>query len=77
MQEKLAYSPFRMLVATIFLNKTPGERAMPVFYQLMERYPTSTALAEADVGDVTRIIQRLGFQNQRARKCVSLAKEVV
>ena len=47
---------------------------MPVFYQLMERYPTSAALAEADVGDVTRIIQRLGFQNQRARKCVSLAR---
>ena len=73
MQEKLAHDPFRMLVATIFLNKTPGERAMPVFYQLMKRYPTVEALAKANVSDVTAIIQHLGFQNQRAHKCVALA----
>lgn len=74
MQEKLAHSPFRLLVATIFLNKTPGERAMPVFYQLMERYPTPSDLSRAEVANVTSIIQCLGFQNQRARKCVALAK---
>ena len=74
MQEKLAHYPFRLLIATIFLNKTPGDRAMPVFYQLMERYPTPAELAEAEVSDVTSIIQKLGFQNQRARKCVGMAK---
>lgn len=74
MQERLSHDPFRLLIATIFLNKTPGERAMPVFYQLMERYPTPTDLAKAEVSDVTAIIYQLGFQNQRARKCVSMAK---
>lgn len=74
MQERLAHDPFRLLVATIFLNKTPGERAMPVFYQLMSRYPAPTDLANADVGDITSIIYELGFQNQRARKCVAMAK---
>jgi endonuclease III len=74
MQERLADDPFRLLVATIFLNKTPGERAMPVFYQLMSRYPTPTDLANAEVSDVTSIIYVLGFQNQRARKCVAMAK---
>ncbi|KIW72517.1 hypothetical protein PV04_00702 [Phialophora macrospora] len=74
MQERLAHDPFRLLVATIFLNKTPGERAMPVFYQLMSRYPTPTDLANAEVSDITSIIYVLGFQNQRARKCVAMAK---
>ncbi|OAP62365.1 hypothetical protein AYL99_04568 [Fonsecaea erecta] len=74
MQERLAHDPFRLLIATIFLNKTPGERAMPVFFQLMSRYPTPVDLANAEVSDITSIIYGLGFQNQRARKCVAMAK---
>ncbi|KAJ9627557.1 hypothetical protein H2204_009596 [Knufia peltigerae] len=74
MQERLAHDPFRLLIATIFLNKTPGERAMPVFYQLMSRYPTPLALSKAQAGDITSIIYVLGFQNQRARKCVAMAR---
>ncbi len=74
MQERLAHDPFRLLIATIFLNKTPGERAMPIFYQLMSRYPTPLDLANAEVSDITSIIYGLGFQNQRARKCVAMAK---
>ncbi|KIW12388.1 hypothetical protein PV08_09665 [Exophiala spinifera] len=74
MQERLAHDPFRLLIATIFLNKTPGERAMPVFYELMSRYPTPLALSNAEVSDITSLIYVLGFQNQRARKCVAMAR---
>ncbi|RVX73385.1 hypothetical protein B0A52_03027 [Exophiala mesophila] len=74
MQERLAHDPFRLLIATIFLNKTPGERAMPVFYELMTRYPTPSDLASADTADIASMIHSLGFQNQRARKCVAMAK---
>jgi methyl-CpG-binding domain protein 4 len=74
MQERLAHDPFRLLIATIFLNRTRGEQAMPVFFQLMEQYPTVADLAAADVEDVVKIIHRLGFQNQRAKKCIEMAK---
>jgi len=74
MQERLAHDPFRLLIATIFLNKTPGARAMPVFYDLIERYPTPHDLAGARVEDVVDVIRCLGFQNQRARKCVAMAR---
>ena len=74
MQERLAHDPFRLLIATIFLNKTRGEQAMPVFYKLMEEYPGPEALACGEVPDITAIIQKLGFQNQRARKIVALSK---
>lgn len=73
MQERLHRDPFRLLLATIFLNKTPGARAMPVFFRLMEKYPTPQDLANAEQPDVTEIIQQLGFQNQRARKCIAMA----
>jgi endonuclease III len=73
-QERLAHDPFRLLIATIFLNKTPGARAMPVFYDLMGRYPTPRDLACARVEDVVDVIRCLGFQNQRARKCVAMAR---
>ena len=73
-QESLAHDPFRLLIAVIFLNKTRGSVALPVFYELMERYPTPADLAVADLDDVVDIIEHLGLQNQRAMKCINLAK---
>ena len=73
-QERLSHDPFRLLIAVIFLNKTRGSVALPVFYQLMERYPTPADLAAAKQEDVVEIIQHLGLQNQRAKKCINLAK---
>lgn len=73
-QERLSHDPFRLLIAVIFLNKTRGSVALPVFYQLMERYPTPADLAAANEEDVVDIIQHLGLQNQRAKKCINLAK---
>lgn len=77
MQERLCHNPFRLLLATIFLNKTPGQRAMPIFFKMMERYPTPERLAEAEQADITEIIRELGFQNQRARKCIAMAQRWV
>ena len=73
-QERLSHDPFRLLIAVIFLNKTRGSVALPVFYQLMERYPTPADLAVAKQEDVVKIIHHLGLQNQRAKKCINLAK---
>ena len=73
-QERLSHDPFRLLIAVIFLNKTRGSVALPVFYELMERYPTPASLAGACHKDVVNIIQHLGLQNQRATTCIKLAK---
>ncbi len=73
-QERLSRDPFRLLIACIFLNKTRGSVALPVFYKLLDRYPTPAELAAANQKDVVEIIQHLGLQNQRAKKCINLAK---
>ncbi|KAJ5121250.1 uncharacterized protein N7515_009211 [Penicillium bovifimosum] len=73
-QEQLAHDPFRLLIATIFLNRTRGGVALPVLFKVFERYPTIEAMAEAESSELVSMINCLGFQNQRARKCITLAK---
>ncbi|KAL4910823.1 DNA glycosylase [Aspergillus multicolor] len=73
-QEQLAHTPFRLLLATIFLNRTRGGVALPILFQVFDRYPTIEAMAAADPHDLISMIHRLGFQNQRARKCIALAQ---
>ncbi|KAJ6147616.1 hypothetical protein N7497_009598 [Penicillium chrysogenum] len=73
-QEQLAHDPFRLLIATIFLNRTRGGVALPVLFKVFERYPTIEAMAEADLPEFVSMINCLGFQNQRARKCITLAQ---
>ena len=73
-QERLCHDPFRLLIATIFLNKTRGSVSMPVFFNVMTRYPTIADLAAAKHGDLLEMIQHLGLQNQRAKKCIRLAQ---
>ena len=47
---------------------------MPVFYGLMEHYPTPADLAAAKHDDLVEMIQHLGLQNQRAATCIKLAQ---
>lgn len=73
-QEKLAHDPFRLLIAVTFLIRTHGKHAIPVFYELMEKYPTPEALVSADKEDIVPIIRHLGLQNQRAGTYQTYAK---
>lgn len=73
-QEQLAHEPYKLLIATIFLNRTRGGVALPVLFKVFERYPTIDAMANADQGELVDMIHCLGFQNQRANKCITLAQ---
>lgn len=73
-QESLCHDPFQLLIAVIFLNKTRGSVAMPVFYDFVTRLPTPADLAAAKHEDIVSIFQHLGLQNTRATKCIKLAQ---
>ncbi|GAD96925.1 5-Methylcytosine G/T mismatch-specific DNA glycosylase [Paecilomyces variotii No. 5] len=73
-QEQLAHEPFQLLIATIFLNRTRGGVAIPVLFKVFERYPTIESMANAELADLVSMINCLGFQNQRAKKCIALAQ---
>ncbi|KAL8920250.1 MAG: hypothetical protein Q9172_004578 [Xanthocarpia lactea] len=72
-QESLQSNPFHLLIAVIFLNKTRGAVAMPIFYTFITRFPSPSSLASANLPEVVSFFQNLGLQNQRAKKCIALA----
>lgn len=65
-QEELATDPFRLLVVVTFLIRVKGKHAIPVFYELMDKYPTPRDLAEADTNDIIIMIKHLGLAAVRA-----------
>ena len=74
-QEQLAHDPFKLLIATIFLNRTRADVALRVLFdEVFEKYPNVAAMAAADEQELSLMIHRLGFHNQRARKCIALAQ---
>lgn len=66
LQEKLWNDPFRLLVGVTFLNRTMGKHAIPVFFSLMEKYPTPADILAADKEDIISMTRHLGLQAQRA-----------
>jgi hypothetical protein len=63
-----------LTMVTVFVNKTAGRSAVPIFHQLRRLYPTPEDLAQADHEDLVELIAKLGLQNQRARKLVGIAR---
>lgn len=70
-QENLAHDPFRLLIATVFLTRTPSKAAMPVFHEVMERWQTPAELAAADPDAIKGLIEKLGLPE---RRCESIKK---
>ncbi|KAK6078712.1 Methyl-CpG-binding domain protein 4 [Seiridium cupressi] len=73
-QEKLADDPFRLMIAISFLVRTPGRISVPVFYELMEKYPTPQALMEADSGEIVAMIKQLGLSVVRTSQIQKYAR---
>ncbi|XXG98735.1 hypothetical protein Hte_005064 [Hypoxylon texense] len=65
-QEELASDPFRLLIAVTFLIRVKGKHAIPVFRELMNKYPTPNDLADADTNDIVTAIRHLGLATIRA-----------
>ena len=69
-------SPFGLLVAEILLKQTRAEHVATVWPSLMSLYPTADKLAMADPGQVLKLIEGLGFGNQRTCALIELASAV-
>ncbi|MFC6712731.1 A/G-specific adenine glycosylase [Branchiibius cervicis] len=60
-------SPWGILVSEIMLQQTPVARALPVWQEWLERWPTPQALAQAAPGDAVRAWGRLGYPRRALR----------
>lgn len=74
-QETLFHHPWKLLVATIFLNKTTGKMAIPVLWQFFERYPSAEVTREADWKSMSELMKPLGLYELRAKTLVRFSDE--
>jgi endonuclease-3 len=68
---------FQLIVATVLSAQTTDVAVNKVTPGLFARYKDAYALAEADVLDVQRLIDRIGMFRQKSKNIVGLAKKLV
>jgi A/G-specific adenine glycosylase len=68
--------PYHILVSEMMLQQTQVDRVLPKYHEWLERYPSLSALAEADQDDVTETWRPLGY-NIRPRRLHAIARESV
>ncbi|TFK52084.1 hypothetical protein OE88DRAFT_1658875 [Heliocybe sulcata] len=72
-QEHVNQDPWKLLVATMFLNKTAGRISIPIFWEVMKRWATPQELSLADATELIELIKPLGLQHQRAKRLIQLS----
>jgi hypothetical protein len=76
-QERLFYCPWRLLISTIFLNKTRGSQARPILFEFLRRFPTPEDCIGADVESLATLLRPLGLYNRRARSLVLFSRSYI
>lgn len=74
LQEKLCHDPLRLLIGVTFLIRSYGKSSIPIYYKLVELFPTATDLANADKGVIVELTRHLGLQSVRADTYIRYAK---
>lgn len=60
-------------LAEILLARTPANRVLPVYEEILRRFRNPSQLANASVGELTHILRPLGLQAKRAVQLKTLA----
>ncbi|KAG8778392.1 hypothetical protein FRC12_025004 [Ceratobasidium sp. 428] len=76
-QEKVSDNPWKIVVATTLLNKTTGKVALPVYWKLLDQWPTPIALAQAAAPSITQLLRPLGTQSLRTQRLMRLSNAYV
>ncbi|KAK0506088.1 DNA glycosylase [Armillaria luteobubalina] len=72
--ELVAHDPWKLIVAVTLLNKTSGKLAIPVFWELVDRWPTPLSLSQASDEELVNLIRPLGTQTIRAKRLIEMSK---
>lgn len=73
-QEMVQDDPWKLLIATMLLNKTSGKVALPVFWYIVQRWPTPRELAAVEFEILEALLHHLGLSNMRARRLITLSE---
>jgi len=70
-------NPFELLIATILAAQAPDERVNQVTRVLFERFPDPSALAQAPLQEIEKIVSSLSYYRQKARFIKEAAQKIV
>ncbi|XP_074951666.1 methyl-CpG-binding domain protein 4 isoform X5 [Phalacrocorax aristotelis] len=74
-QETLFHDPWKLLIATIFLNKTSGKMAIPVLWEFLKKYPSPEIARTADWKEMSELLKPLGLYELRAKTIIKFSDE--
>ncbi|XP_072928708.1 methyl-CpG-binding domain protein 4 isoform X1 [Hemitrygon akajei] len=74
-QETLFHDPWKLLVATIFLNRTSGKKAVPALWEFLEKYPSAEVAQAADWMEMAALLKPLGLNELRAKAIIRFSDE--
>nr|XP_060622243.1 methyl-CpG-binding domain protein 4 isoform X2 [Anolis sagrei ordinatus] len=74
-QETLFHDPWKLLIATIFLNKTSGKMAIPVLWEFFKKYPSPSVARTADWKEMSELLKPLGLYELRAKTIIRFSDE--
>ncbi|XP_077427653.1 methyl-CpG-binding domain protein 4 [Vanacampus margaritifer] len=74
-QEILFHNVWKLLVATIFLNKTSGKTAIPLLWQFFELYPSAEVARQANREVMAELLKPLGLFKLRAKILIRFSDE--
>lgn len=77
LEELFADDPWRLLLSTIFLNRTTRRQVDRTLHDFLLRWPDAESAAAADPDDVLEIISPLGIKYRRSRGIVRFSAEYV
>ncbi|MPC17583.1 Methyl-CpG-binding domain protein 4 [Portunus trituberculatus] len=78
-QESLYHDPWKLLVGTIFLNRTTGEEALGknILWKFLDKWPTPEETIKASWEELAAVIQPLGLHEKRAKMIIRFSGDAV
>jgi len=73
---RITSDPYHILVSEVMLQQTQVERVLPKYEEWLAKFPTMSALAAADEGEVASTWYPLGY-NIRPRRLQTIAREAI
>jgi A/G-specific adenine glycosylase len=70
-------SPYTVLVAELLLKRTTATAASRVYPLFLAKYPTVGELAQAELGELQRVLSCVGLQRQRADAFQAAALHII
>ncbi|KAF9056301.1 hypothetical protein BJ165DRAFT_1399005 [Panaeolus papilionaceus] len=63
----------QLIQAVTLLNKTSGKLAIPIFWEILGKWPSARHLSNAALPGLVSILQRIGTQTVRAKRLIALS----